>query len=185
LPITRYLNNYWIAITTITKFVGAAVESHPEDVATTEGLRSARQRVHALIAKSPADAVRSVFDLMDSLPEVERLRPSEVGLVLVRGRVGGEGDKFNLGELPVARAALRIPEGPVGVGYVAGRNRDHAELAALADAMVQADIWRDKLETGVLEPLAAGLAERKADTARKAAATKVDFFTMVRTRGEK
>lgn len=161
------------------------MENYQEDVATTEGMRSARQRAHALIAKSPAEAVRSAFDLMENLPEVERLRPSEVGLVLVRGRVGGEGDKFNLGELPVARAALRIPEGPVGVGYVAGRNRDHAELAALADAMVQVDAWRDRLEAGVLAPLAAGLAERKTSTGRKAAATKVDFFTMVRTRGEK
>ena len=60
----------------------------------------------------------------------------------------------------------------VGIGYVAGRNSDHAELAALADAMVQDDDWRDMLEDKVLAPLASQMAERKAIIARKAAATK-------------
>jgi alpha-D-ribose 1-methylphosphonate 5-triphosphate synthase subunit PhnG len=104
---------------------------------------------------------------------------------MVRGRVGGDGQRFNLGELPVTRAALRVGDGPVGVGYVAGRDTSHAELAALADAMVQTDAWRDRLEDAVLAPLAAQLAERKKTDGRKAAATKVDFFTMVRTRAEK
>jgi alpha-D-ribose 1-methylphosphonate 5-triphosphate synthase subunit PhnG len=104
---------------------------------------------------------------------------------MVRGRVGGDGQRFNLGELPVVRAAVRIKDGIVGVGYVAGRNHDHAELAALADAMVQDEAWRERLEDGVLAPLAAELTERKDADGRRAAATRVDFFTMVRTRAEK
>jgi alpha-D-ribose 1-methylphosphonate 5-triphosphate synthase subunit PhnG len=100
----------------------------------------------------------------------------------VRGRVGGAGAPFNLGELPVARAAVRLDDGQVGVGYVAGRDRDHAEFAALADAMVQSPAWRETVEAQILMPLEAEYAARRLETGRKAAATKVDFFTMVRTR---
>ena len=148
-------------------------------------LTAMRQRAHALIAKSKAGSVRTLFDQIADLPIAESLRPTEIGLVMVRGRVGGDGQRFNLGELPVTRAALRVGDGPVGIGYVAGRDPAHAELAALADALVQTDVWREQLEDAVLAPLAAELAARKDGDARKAAATKVDFFTMVRTRAEK
>lgn len=143
---------------------------------------AARQRAHGLIARSPAESVRAVFAQMPDLPATDLVRPSDIGLIMVRGRIGGEGARFNFGELPVARAAVRLRSGKVGIGYVAGRDSDHAELAALADAMVQDDDWRDMLEDKVLAPLASQMAERKAIIARKAAATKVDFFTMVRTR---
>lgn len=159
--------------------------SHPDPLVEGAPLQAERQRAHALIATSKAARVRAAFDRMGDLPDSAPLRPSEVGLVMVRGRVGGDGQRFNLGEVPVARAALRLAEGAVGIGYVAGRDLDHAEFAALADAMVQSDRWRAALETAVLAPLAAELAERKDGDARKAAATKVDFFTMVRTRAEK
>ncbi len=147
-------------------------------------LRSARQRGHGLIAKSKFEAVRALFDGLARLPLTQSIRPSDIGMIMVRGRVGGVGARFNLGELPVARAALRIAGGAVGIGYVAGRSIDHAELAALGDAMLQDAQWRDDLETQVLLPLAAAMAERKHLTARQAAATKVDFFTMTRTRAE-
>ena len=157
----------------------------PDALVEPDALTAMRQRAHALVAKSKAGRVRALFDQIADLPRADPLRPTEVGLVMVRGRVGGDGQRFNLGELPVTRAALRVGDGPVGIGYVAGRDPDHAELAALADAMVQADAWRDRLEDAVLAPLAAELALRKDSDARKAAATKVDFFTMVRTRAEK
>jgi alpha-D-ribose 1-methylphosphonate 5-triphosphate synthase subunit PhnG len=157
----------------------------PDALVERDTLTAARQRTHALIAKSKASNVRALFDQIADLPKATPLRPTEVGLVMVRGRVGGDGQRFNLGELPVTRAALRVGEGAVGIGYVAGRDAAHAELAALADGMVQTDAWRDRLEDVVLAPLAAQLAERKRTDGRKAAATKVDFFTMVRTRAEK
>lgn len=144
-----------------------------------------RQRAHALIAKAPVARVRTLFDQVSDLPHAEPLRPTTIGLITVRGRVGGDGMRFNLGELPVARAALRLADGIVGVGYVAGRDHDHARLAALGDAMIQSPAWRERLETTVLAPLASELAVHKALEARKAAATKVEFFTMVRTRKEK
>lgn len=157
----------------------------PEALVETSPLIVARQRAHALVAKSKAASVRALFDRIADLPMATPLRPTEVGLVMVRGRVGGDGQRFNLGELPVTRATVRFGDGAVGVGYVAGRDPAHAEMAALADAMVQTDAWGERLENAVLAPLAAELALRKNADARKAAATKVDFFTMVRTRAEK
>lgn len=145
-------------------------------------LVAARQRAHALVARNPLPAVRTLFDAMPGLPKSGRLRPSEVGLVMVRGRIGGDGARFNVGEMPVARAAIQIEGGIVGLGYVKGCDADHAELAALADAMVQDPAWCELFENHVLAPLAEQQSARAALTARKAAATKVEFFTMVRKR---
>lgn len=158
----------------------------PDPQALVEGapLTAARQRAHRLVARNEAGLVEALFGRIAALPAAEPLRPTEVGLVMVRGRVGGDGQRFNLGELPVARAALRLAGGPVGVGYVAGRNPRHAELAALADAMVQSDAWREIVETAVLGDLEKQLGQRHETAARKAAATRVEFFTMVRTRAE-
>ena len=151
----------------------------------TDPLTARRQRAHALVAKAPAPRVRALFDAVAGLPKASAVRPSDVGLLMVRGRVGGAGGAFNLGELPVARAAVRLAdEGKVGVGYVSGRDTGHAELAALADAMAQSPSWDALLETHVLAPLEADYAQRRIETGRKAAATKVDFFTLVRTRSE-
>lgn len=148
-------------------------------------LVAARQRTHALVARNPQHAVRALFESLPELPSAQRLRPSETGLIMVRGRIGGNGARFNLGEMPVARATMQIASGAVGIGYVMGRDHDHAEMAALADAMVQDPAWRDALETRVLAPLAEQQVDRKALESRKAAATKVEFFTMVRNRGPK
>ena len=161
------------------------MESQDNEAANAGPQHKLRQRTHALIARSSFKSVRAAFDRFEGVPKVERLRPTEVGLVMVQGRVGGTGGRFNLGELPVARAAVRLPDGTLGVGYVAGRDCDHAELAALADAMIQHESWKADLESVVLTPLEAELAAARAGKGRKAAATKVDFFTMVRTRGEK
>ncbi|MFZ4382252.1 MAG: phosphonate C-P lyase system protein PhnG [Sandarakinorhabdus sp.] len=147
-------------------------------------LTAQRQRAHALIAKAPAARVRALFDALEARPAARVVRPSDVGLLMVRGRVGGSGGAFNLGELPLARAAVRLKDGATGVGYVAGRDIEHAELAALGDAMVQSCEWRAAVEAGVLAPLEAEAALRQIEVSRKAAATKVDFFTLVRTRSE-
>jgi alpha-D-ribose 1-methylphosphonate 5-triphosphate synthase subunit PhnG len=113
-------------------------------------------------------------------PAFTWLRQPETGLVMVRARVGGTGAKFNLGEMTVTRCALRLAEGAVGVGYVRGRSARHAELAALADALLQTPAAREAVRRNLLEPLEAQLAEAGARMRRKAQATRVDFFTLAR-----
>lgn len=107
------------------------------------------------------------------------LRPPEIGAVMVRGRMGGTGVPFNLGEMTVTRCALRLPSGAVGMAHVQGRDRDHARRAALIDALMQGP-EAAAVRAAVLDPLAAREAARRDARAQKAAATRVEFFTLVR-----
>lgn len=110
----------------------------------------------------------------------EWLRRPEVGMAMVRGRAGGSGQSFCLGEMTMTRCAVRLADGQVGFGYVAGRSVRHAELAALCDALLQAPSWHDRVMAAVVAPLQDAVRARRDDRARKTAATRVDFFTMVR-----
>ncbi len=98
---------------------------------------------------------------------------------MVRGRAGGTGAPFNIGEMTVTRCALRLRDGTVGHAYVQGRDKAHAERAALVDALMQTDA-APRIEAAVLGPLAAEAAAARRARSAKAAATRVEFFTMVR-----
>jgi alpha-D-ribose 1-methylphosphonate 5-triphosphate synthase subunit PhnG len=106
-------------------------------------------------------------------------RPPEIGLIMARGRVGGEGGAFNLGEVSATRCVVTLRSGEVGHACVLGRDKAHARAAALVDALMQTDAAAD-IRRGVIEPLARAERARREDAARKAAATKVEFFTMAR-----
>jgi alpha-D-ribose 1-methylphosphonate 5-triphosphate synthase subunit PhnG len=107
------------------------------------------------------------------------LRQPEIGLVMVRGRTGGGGAPFNLGEATVTRATVRLKTGEIGFAQSLGRDRDKALLAAIFDALWQS-AERSRVEQVILAPLRARLAEAAALKARETAATKVNFFTLVR-----
>jgi alpha-D-ribose 1-methylphosphonate 5-triphosphate synthase subunit PhnG len=118
-----------------------------------------------------------------ALPAHEDLREPENGLVMIRGRVGGDGAPFNLGEATVSRAAVRLSSGEVGFGYALGRDREKARLIALCDAMVQSAELAGAIETQVVAPLRAAMIEKRNRKATEAAATRVDFYTLVRGEG--
>jgi alpha-D-ribose 1-methylphosphonate 5-triphosphate synthase subunit PhnG len=141
-----------------------------------------RRRWLSILAKAPAKEVIAAWDGLAQPPAFKALRAPEIGMVLVRGRMGGGGDAFNLGEMTVTRAAVRLESGETGIGYVAGRDRRHAEIAAAVDAMMQSAALRPAVEGAVVASLARAQDQRRDAAARKAAATKVDFFTLVRTR---
>ncbi len=109
----------------------------------------------------------------------EWMRPPEIGSVMLRGRAGAVGAAFNLGEMTVTRCSLRLAGGAVGHGYVQGRDKAGARAAALVDALMQTEAAA-RVEAAVLAPLRAEETARKAARADRAAATKVDFFTMSR-----
>lgn len=108
------------------------------------------------------------------------LRPPETGLVMLRGRIGGDGAPFNVGEATVTRCAVQLPSGKVGFSYALGRDRDKARLAALCDALWQSDVHRAAIEQHVLAPIHTRLEAERMETDSRTAATRVDFFTMVR-----
>jgi len=130
----------------------------------------------ALLAK--ADPAR-LAALLPDLPAHDVLRPPEVGAVMVQGRAGGDGPAFNLGEMTVTRASVRLACGTVGHAWIQGRDKAHALRAAILDARMQTDAAAATLAR-VIAPLAAEAGMARARRAEKAAATKVEFFTMVR-----
>lgn len=112
------------------------------------------------------------------------LRRPECGLVMVRARAGGTGEKFNLGEMTVTRCVLRLDEGPSGVAYVQGRSQRKAELAALADALLQLPDEAKAVLCELIEPIRTRLDADAARMRSKAQATRVEFFTLAREAGE-
>ncbi|MDB5965976.1 MAG: phnG [Polaromonas sp.] len=101
-------------------------------------------------------------------------------MVMLRGRIGGTGDAFNLGEASVTRCALRLGEGPLGVGYTLGRDKRKAELIAIFDALLQDEVHSSRVRAEVIEPLASHQAGQREQVSRSVAASKVEFFTFVR-----
>ncbi len=116
------------------------------------------------------------------LPAYTRLRGPEAGLIMVRGRAGGTGAPFNLGEATVVRCTVRTDTGQVGHAYCLGRDLRQAELAAALDAALQDPAAHDTIEAQVVTPLAQAQEERRRTLARRAAATQVQFFTMATMR---
>lgn len=145
--------------------------------------RRARQRWMGVLARASVEELER--RLPHPLPEngYDLLRRPETGSVMLRGRAGGTGERFNLGEVTLTRCALRLSDGTTGFGYVMGRNPRHAELAALFDALLQQPEWREGLLENVIEPLARQQEERRQAITARAATSKVDFFTMVRESG--
>lgn len=138
-----------------------------------------RQRWMGLMAKTEPRILQEFWNSLESPPSFEKLRGPEQGLVMVRGRTGGSGAPFNLGEVTITRCSIRLEDGAVGHSYVSGRNKSKAEIAAVIDAMMQAG-EQSFIEQNLLIPLEQAEAGRKREQGQKSAATRVEFFTLVR-----
>jgi alpha-D-ribose 1-methylphosphonate 5-triphosphate synthase subunit PhnG len=132
----------------------------------------------AVLARASATELAALLDHHAVMPRYTKLRGPEAGLVMVRGRTGGGGAPFNLGEMTVTRCTVRTDSGQVGHAYVAGRDARQAELAAVVDAMLQDPLHAFALQANVITPLAEAQQSHRASIAAKAAATKVQFFAM-------
>ena len=141
-----------------------------------------RQAAMAVLAHTDASEIAQRLAPL-KLPSHDHLREPENGLVMVRGRVGGDGAPFNLGEATVSRAAVRLATGEVGFGYALGRDRKKADLIALCDALIQTDDHAETIETQVVAPLLARVIGERRRKAEETAATRVDFYTLVRGEG--
>ncbi|RWA67664.1 phosphonate C-P lyase system protein PhnG [Mesorhizobium sp.] len=139
-----------------------------------------RKAMMATLAHAAPDEIARLWAGSGLPSEAELLRGPETGLVTVRGRIGGGGAPFNVGEATVTRATVRLPSGQVGHSYALGRDKRKAKLAAIADALWQDPTHREAVETKLVAPLRAVLEAAREKRRVETAATKVDFFTMVR-----
>lgn len=144
--------------------------------------RTHRQRVLAL---TPRDRLEACWASLGIRENHRCVRGPQTGMAMVRGRMGGTGNAFNLGEMTLTRASVSLDNGtpgggPLGHGWVSGRDHRHAELIALIDACAQHESFRTRIDNELIAPLQDELQTRDAQASRDAAATRVDFFTMVR-----
>ncbi|MDF2185048.1 phosphonate C-P lyase system protein PhnG [Grimontia hollisae] len=142
-----------------------------------------RQRWMSVLARTDANALITHWEKLALRPQYQRVRAPEIGLAQVRARMGGTGNAFNLGDVTITRAVVRLESGELGYSYITGRNKQHAELAAVVDALMQT-VAHDVLQHALISPLAAEKAEQEQQRAREVATSKVDFFTMVRGENE-
>jgi alpha-D-ribose 1-methylphosphonate 5-triphosphate synthase subunit PhnG len=138
----------------------------------------ARQAWMRVLARAGADDIRAALRDAGISADWTRVRGPDSGLVMVRGRAGGNGAPFNLGEMSVTRCTVRLADGTIGHAYVAGRDLAQAELAAVADALLLDRRTHESVQRSVIAPLAAAQAAARQTVARKAAATRVDFFAL-------
>lgn len=146
---------------------------------TLDAEAAARREAIGLLARAPQALLAAEVGLLGELT-VTLLRQPEVGLAMVRGMTGGGGRPFNLGEATVVRCTVRLSDGTVGVSAILGRDKARARLAAVFDALWQRAETRDAVTARILEPTRRAIAEADAVTRAETAATRVDFFTMVR-----
>lgn len=139
-----------------------------------------RKAAMALLAQATTQEMARFWGQWADKPQFETLRGPETGLVMVRGRIGGGGAPFNLGEATVTRATIRLGNGAVGHAYTLGRDGTKVRIAAVFDALWQEPAHRQAVEDTVLAPIAHRLKDNLEHRRAETAATKVDFFTMVR-----
>jgi alpha-D-ribose 1-methylphosphonate 5-triphosphate synthase subunit PhnG len=135
----------------------------------------------AVLARAPREDLARHAQVLAGEP-FEWLRAPEVGLAMLRARVGQGGDRFNLGEATITRCAVRHRGAnglaTLGLGYVIGRDEERARWVAGFDALLQQAERHARLTQRVIEPLhAAARAAREAQAAQTAA-SRVRFFTL-------
>ncbi len=140
--------------------------------------QAARQHWLGVLARAPREDLERHADALD-LPAFTWLRRPETGMVMLRGRAGGTGQPFNLGEATVTRCAVRAGNA-VGTAHVLGRDGRRAELVARLDAALQDPARQAALINAVIAPLEQAQRARREAASRAAATTKVEFFTLVR-----
>ena len=155
-------------------------ETTPPDAAPVVPDRDGRRAVMAVLAQARREEIEQGLRAAKVPVDCIELRAADSGLVMLRGRVGGDGPPFNLGEATVTRAAVRIGTGETGIAYILGRDREKARLTALCDALWQSGAHRPAIDRCVLEPIRTRVAAELEQQRARTAATRVDFFTLVR-----
>ena len=150
------------------------------DAVTIDGNTGRRRAIGAFAIASRKLLAERYGALSATAPLAVPVRGPQVGLVMLRGRAGGGGGAFNLGEATVSRASVRLDSGEVGHAMILGRDVEKARIAAHLDALWQNPSWQARIEAEIVEPALAEDAQTAGRRAEETEATRVDFFTLVR-----
>lgn len=141
--------------------------------------QNARKHLMDVLARATLTELQDAYATLSPEPVATPVRGPETGLIMVRGRIGAGGAPFNLGEATVSRATIRLATGEIGHGQTLGGDRNKARLIAIFDALAQRAEYAP-LVGGLVAQVAERLAAEDKKLAEETAATRVDFFTMVR-----
>ena len=145
-----------------------------------ETLPLARRDRMAVLARTNGGRLRDLWPSLGLNPGYKRVRGPESGLVMLRGRVGGSGEAFNVGEATVTRASVKLDDGAVGHAIALGRDGEKARLSAVIDALCQDPTIAARIDAELIVPMRRELDAADEKRRQETAATRVDFFTMVR-----
>ena len=151
-----------------------------ERQAPAAGAPADRQRLMRICSQATLAELSAALARLAPLPAIEVVRQPEVGLIMLRGRMGGDGAPFNAGEATITRAVVRLASGELGFSYLLGRSLEKARLAAIVDALGQSSRFRDRLEIVLLAPVMRRVHTERSLQRAETAATRVQFFTLVR-----
>lgn len=152
----------------------------PNTTSNTSPVKTERQRWMAVLARADRDVLEKYFS-QRVIPSFSELKKAETGTIMLEGRAGGSGRRFNIGEATVTRCVIKMGS-KMGYSYALGHDRRKAVLAAVADALLQTEAYPE-ICRNLIEPLAKAQLEARLLASRKAAASKVDFFTLMRGDG--
>ena len=145
--------------------------------------KTARQRWMGILARATGDEIAGLLASIEPQPSYELIKRPETGTLMLEGRAGGAGQRFNMGEATMTRCVIRLPDGTMGFSYALGRDRNKAEQSAVIDALLQSATSDAEVLNVGIDAMARKQAEAREIASRKAAATKVNFFTLVRGDG--
>lgn len=145
---------------------------------------AARQHWMSVLAKASSSEILAAWNDLEGKPQYRFLRAPETGLVMVQARAGGSGQRFNFGEMTMTKCIIELDDGTKGHAYIAGSDPAHAEIAAVLDGLLQTGTARHGMMDNIIGRLARAQSVRKRQQEIKAAATRVDFFTLVRGEDE-
>jgi alpha-D-ribose 1-methylphosphonate 5-triphosphate synthase subunit PhnG len=139
-----------------------------------------RQRLMRICAMATEPELAAAMAQLVPVLTFEVVRAPQVGLVMVRGRIGGSEQPFNLGEATVTRASVQLPTGEMGHAYLLGRDLQKSYLAAAIDAAGQNRDYAAQLEDCLITPVSHRISAAQATRQSQTEATRVNFFTLVR-----
>ncbi|MBS3650551.1 phosphonate C-P lyase system protein PhnG [Pseudaminobacter sp. 19-2017] len=147
---------------------------------TSETHTEARRRRMSVLARCNSNRLHELWDKLRLEPAHKTLRGPESGLIMLRGRIGGTGEPFNIGEATVTRASVKLEDGTVGHAIALGRDGAKARISALIDALCQTMEAAVLIDAELIAPISQELDCDDEKRRQQTAATRVDFFTMVR-----
>ena len=157
-----------------------AIASVQNEGTPVDGALTARKQAMAVLARATGKELAEAWRAWPQRPGVSPVRGPETGLVMVRGRIGGGGAPFNFGEATVTRATVKLSTGQIGHAYALGADKEKVRHAAIFDALWQDEDVRAAVEERLMAPVRERLQAEDENKRDETAATRVDFFTMVR-----